>query len=486
MNLAVQTQRSSEQTSRDIIGIFFLKKHVFSLTFLGVIIGALILSFLTPPIYEVSSQLVVKPNYSKPLIFDQDSSRLNVYNSVDEQTLNTVIFLLTSTEVMREVVIKHKMADPEDEKAVLKEIEALRGKIKAEPLTMSSIIKVSYRGGSPQAITDELNSILDAYIRQHIRVNQSTEGRLEFFDDQTKQYQDRFTRLNQELAERSKDMDVIKPDIQKEENLKLINSLELTKSQLNTDIEGFRSKYNNFNSALNRFLSEDRLVGLPSETLLNYPALVEMEKSLAQLLINRQRAQSDYQPTSKQFQDAEAQYRNMKNQIRRSLEQIIRDLQVTIDSHKRAIIDIDKQVKEVQERNRVLTGNALELERLELEHRLTKDNYALYSGKTEEARINVEKDRARFANVSISSRPVLPTSPWFPQRGKIMMLALALALILAIAVSAFSYAMEQKIWTPTDLAIHTQLRYLGSLDAIDHVPRTPVNKPAWRFGFRTH
>jgi capsular polysaccharide biosynthesis protein len=110
-----------------------------------------------------------------------------------------------------------------------------------------------------------------------------------------------------------------------------------------------------------------------------------------------------------------------------------------------------------------------------LEHKLTKENYTLYSAKKEEARINEEKDRAQFANVTVASRPTVPITPWFPQRGKIMLLSLPLALMLALTFSAMSYAMEQRLWTPTDVSLHTKLRILGTLDTIG-----PVGKPAYR------
>ncbi len=468
------------QTARDIAGIFFVKKHVFLLTFIGVIIGALALSLLVPPIYEASTQLVVKPQFSKPLLFDQDTSRMNVFNEVNEQTMNTVIFLLNAPEVLREVVVIHKLAPADDEERILEEIEGLRGRIKAEPLTMSSIVKLSMRGRSPTGVTDQLNTLVDAYIRHYIKVNQATAGRLEFFTEQTERFRNQYGKLNQELAEASKRLDIIDPAIQKDSNLALIKELEITKAQVKGQIESLRARSESFQGALRRFASEERLAGLPAETLLNYPALVEMEKSLAQLLINRQRARNDYQPSSKQVQDADLQYTNMKTEIRRNVEQIIIDLGGQVASSARAIQEMDAKIGDLRRKSIQLTGDGLELERLALEHKLTKENYTLYATKQEEARINEEKDRAQFANVSVASRPAVPISPWFPQRGKIMLLAFPLALMLALAFSAMSYAMEQRLWTPTDVALHTDLRVLGSLDSIG----ATESPGRWRFWSR--
>lgn len=476
------------QTTRDILGIFFAKKHVFFLTLLGVILGAAALSFLSPPIYRTSAQLVVQPLNSKPLLFDEDSSRVNLFNEVNEQTLNTVIFLLKSPDVLRPVVIEHELADPHDEEEMLDAINALSGRIKAEPLTMSSIIEVTLSGNHPEKIVGLLNSIIASYIRYHIQVNQATEGRLEFFAAQVEYFRDLYIQLNDQLARLGTEHNIIDPLQQKDAALKLIKDLELSKTQLGVETANLRSRVMSFRNALNRLASNDRLVGLPAETLLAYPALVEMEKSLAQLLINRQRALADFLPSSKQASDAVGQYQNMKRQIRSHLEQIIGDLEGQIQANEDQSAQIHQKIIRVNNASVSLANEMLEVERLTHEQKIARDNYTLYSSKMEEARINDEKDRAQFANVKLASRPVPPISPWFPQRGKIMALSIPLALMLAFALSAASYALEQRLWTPTDLALHTDVPVIGSLNYIETNPQkveSETPRQALGFSFKT-
>jgi uncharacterized protein involved in exopolysaccharide biosynthesis len=208
---------------------------------------------------------------------------------------------------------------------------------------------------------------------------------------------------------------------------------------------------------------------------------------LAQLVINRQRAKSDYVAGSKQVQDADAQYFNMKMQIKQQLEAIIDDLQHQNASTQKAIDETDRRIAEIKKASINLSGSAVEMERLALEQKLVRDNYSLYSAKREEARINEEKDKRLFANVTIASHPQVPVTPWFPQRGRIMMLSIPLALMLALAFSASSYAMEQRLWTPTDISMRTNLRYLGSLDSVGIVEKTfgSLNFLRWTKGDRS-
>lgn len=459
------------QSARDIVSIFFLKKHVFILTFIGVIVGALLLSFLTPPTYQSTAVLLVKPQYSKPLVFDQDSSRMSAEaTKVDENTMNTFIYLLNSAEVLRQVVVTHHLAKSADERDILEQITILRKRFKAEPQSLSSIIQLTYKGDEAQNVADQLNTLINAYISYHIQTYQSTKGRFAFFDDQTQQYRNQYRQVTDELVAASKEFNVIKPDIQKEKSLSSLKDLEFSKSQFREKIQLLRARNATFGSVLSRLkvdTPETILPSLPREAIQNYPALVEMEKSLAQLLINRQRARSDFQVGSKPVIDADNQYANMKLQIRRQMEQITTDIGIEIASIGNTINDIQSQINEITKSNVKLAGDALKFESMELEQRINRDNYIMYNAKREEARINDKKDLAMFANIEVVSRPSVPTSPSFPQPVNIMLLAIPLAFILALGLSAGSYALEKRVWTPTDLRMHTQLPYLGSLDAAE-------------------
>lgn len=472
---AMATRRQEHrQTARDIVSVFFVKKNVFVWVFLGVIISALLLSFLTPSVYETSIQLLVKPSNSKPLVFDQGESRMDINTQVTEQSLNTVIFLLTSPEVLKEIAIKTKMASPDDEKEMRQSIDYLKSRIKAEPLTMSSVVKVTMKGGDPQAVVERLNALVDAYIRFYIKVNQGTEGRLEFFDEQTEFFRVRYDLLTKQLASAGKQMGVIEPSIQKDNSLLTIRDMEGSKTQLEMQYENLRGKLDSLESSLARLKQDGRFPGLPADVVATYPAIVEMERSLAQLQINRQRAFDDYMPTSKQVQDASAQISSMQNQIRKNMEQIVVDLRGQIVNNRRSASDLQERV-DVLLRNSVnLTADLLELDRLALEHKLAKENFAMYSAKSEEARINEEKNRARFANITMVNQPEIPGGPSFPRTGMIMMLAIPLALVLALSFAATAYAMEQRLWTPTDLSLHTELKVLGAFDVVGVVEEPGV------------
>lgn len=460
------------QTVRDILSIFFYKKRVFVATFLGVLLVTLAVALLSPPRYETSADLLIKPALTKPFAFSAEGAFFTA--DVPLKELNTVIFLLQSSEHLAQVVAKLGLANPDDPKAMQKAIAALRSQLKAEPLTESNIVRVTLKGGDPQEITKILTVLTQNFVDYYIEINRISGG-VEFFRNQTEYLQRRLAQLNRELEQISTQTEVVDPAVQRQTLLQLLRDLEQERMRLLSLLEQLRAKTNAFSEALKRFESpgsEKGLVGLPKTAVYEYPALIEMEKSLAQLTINLQRARNDYQPGSKPVQDAEAQYANMRQQIRQYLRQIIEDLRVEERSSSAALAALEQRIADLNQRAVQLTGRSLSYEQLQLERELTKKQYSLYVDKQEEARIRQAKDDARFANVTIAAHPQLPITHTFPRPGLMLALALLVGPIVAAGIATAAYLAEQRIYTPSDAAAIVPL--LGTLDETPraHLPPT--------------
>lgn len=455
---------AEHQTTRDIVSIFFFKKQVFLFTFFSLVITALLVSFLFPPIYKSTGMLLVKPQIETPILFDAESTKVAMENRVEPQVLNTILHLMMMDAIAEKVIVKHNLADPDDPEAMQKKIESLVGSLKAEPLAMSNVIEITMKGGDPDTVTTLLNDYIDEFIAYHIQMNQSFQGRLEFFDQQTRKFQDRYEELTGQLAKESQNLQVLNPELQTDNELKLIKDLELLYTENVGRIKAMQERLHLLEKVHKELLSEGHLAGLTQDLAASYPAMVEMQKSLAQLIINIQRARNDFRPGSKPVRDAETQYANMKRQIHGQIGLIIENTRDLINSRTLETQELAQRVKQAQQQVTVLKGNSIAIERLQLEQKLAQDNYKLYGAKREEARINLEKNRARFANISIASRPTKPIYPWFPQKRKLLLIAIVVAFILALGASVTAYALDHKIRTPHDIISRTQLRFLGSLD----------------------
>ncbi len=464
MNVEARPQHSETQTARDILAIFFLKKRIFLLTFFSVVVAALLVSFLFPPIYKTSGKFLVKPQIQTPVLFDADAARtVSMENRVDVQVINTIVQLIKMPVVAGRVVDRLGLAESDTPKARKKAVDALLGSIDAKPLSLANIIDITIKNHDPREAVRLLNAYMDEFINYHISINQSLKGRLAFFEQQEKLYQRRYKLLNRKLAEASRMLHIIDPQLQTDKDLHVLRELELRLSERLAKLKALQTHLKLLKHAKRQLERTGRMSGVSTELLTEFPALVEMQKSIAQMVINIQRAKNDFRPNSKPVQDAIRQYRNMVNQIHIQIGAIIEAATNMVAARQQAVDELRKRIDQARKRATRLRTNTIALQRLELEVKLAKENYKLYADKREKARINLEKNKARFANIKIAERPLLPTSPWFPQKKKLLLLAIAVGLILATGMAISAYAMDPRVWTPHDLTSRTDLRFLGSL-----------------------
>lgn len=453
-------------TFRDIVAIFFYTKRVFVFTFVGVIIGALLLAFVSPSTYTAKARLLVKPRIEKPVVFDEGAdSRFNVVDNVSDQTLNTVVHLFSSADVLREVVKMHNLAPMDNDSEVLEAISELRGQFRAEPLATSNIVEIIYSAPDADQARDQLNTLLDAYIDYYIEVNQGLKGSLEFFDEQVALFRERYIQLSNELAAARKNLNLASPELQADNMLAVVRNLETRKAEIASQLKSSKERLSFLQGAYNK-VGTAGYVGLTTELRQNYPALVEMERSLAQLIINKQTAESNFQPGSKPVTDAVEQYDNMRGQIRGYIRQVIGKLQLEGESGEEEIQSLQDSIDMAQANVGQLSADTVILQRIEFERGVAEKNYRLYEDKREAARISEEKNRSQFANVTIANRPLMPNSPSFPNIPLILILAIPVALLLALVACILSYSSDQALRSPADVQSRTRLRLLGTLDAV--------------------
>lgn len=459
-------QEGGKLTFRDIVAIFFYTKRVFIFTVIGVIIGALLLAFISPSTYTAKARLLVKPRIEKPVVFDEGGdSRFNVIDNVSDQTLNTVVHLFSSADVLREVVKMHNLAPMEDESAVLDAISDLRGQFIAQPLATSNIVEIIYSAPEAKQAQNQLNTLLDAYINYYIQVNQGLKGSLEFFDEQVALFRERYIQLSNELAAARKNLNLASPELQADNMLAVVRNLETRKAEIAGRLRASRERLAFLEGAYNK-VGTDGYVGLTTELRQNYPALVEMERSLAQMIINKQTAESNFQPGSKPVQDTVEQYNNMRGQIRGYIREVIGKLQLEGESGEQEIKSLQESIEMAQANVGQLSADTVILQRIEFERNVAEKNYRLYEDKREAARISKEKNRSQFANVTIANRPLTPNSPSFPNIPLILILAIPVAILLALVACILSYSSNQALRSPADVQSRTRLRLLGTLDAV--------------------
>src|SRR5512146_1980785 len=103
---------TSLSTVRDIVAIGFRHQRLCTVCFGGILLGALLAGIFLPK-YEAESKFLVKRERVDPVVSstpEQNNLAVGVQAMVTEEELNSEIDLLTSDDLLRQVVIKCDLA----------------------------------------------------------------------------------------------------------------------------------------------------------------------------------------------------------------------------------------------------------------------------------------------------------------------------------------------------------------------------------------
>lgn len=478
-------------STRDVLFVLFYKKKQFAGLFLCVLLTALAYILVTDPIYMASGKLMVKPQTEKPVVFGTDEPRGFSMTEVSAKDINTVIFLLTSNDVLEPVVrafpstsdktsetqnanepsltgymkegmrtvVGHKPLSEADKIKVA--MDSLRGQLSIEPLTPSNLIQVSLKGKDPQRIATIINAIFDAYVTKHIAVN-SVQGSQAFFDEQTQRFREEYDAAHQQLTAMKKQWDIVSINEQMSNNLDIIKHLQLQQAETRTELETLRSRLQRYSTVF----KDGYFIGLPESHFSNRKTMEELESQVVRLRAEYEKARDTYRPDAAPLIVLRERYQRAERQLQAQIEGLIESTRLEADTLEDTLVEIGKQITAMQEKNAFLADKQNMLRQLEFEVEQKQANYKLYLERQEEARINEEKNRRNFANVVVASPAAPPATAWFPRMSVVLPVSFVMALMLACIGAIVAYLMDHQIKLPQDLERYTGIRFLGSIDAL--------------------
>ena len=174
----INNSNSPETTSRDSLDLnlseYLLKVQrrwkpalaIFVLT-LGVTAG---LSLFQKKTFQAQGKLLFKQKTAASLtgIGEQASTLETILTN--QTPLSTQIEVLESEPVIQQVIDRQKLTDDEDEPLKPKDF---RQQLTTELIGGTDVVQISYRGPDPKVASEVVNSLMDVYLQQQIRGNQS-------------------------------------------------------------------------------------------------------------------------------------------------------------------------------------------------------------------------------------------------------------------------------------------------------------------------
>ncbi len=489
------TQQSP--TLRDIVAVGFRHRWLMVLSFFGVFLGVIIVTWLMAPRYEAHVKIMVKRERIDPVLGTTQNMQL-ITEELTEQDLNSEVELLKSRDLMENVVSEtglykqmktsflrpvllklsgQPQQQPEEKLQIMRAAATLGKDLKVEPLRRTKLIQLTYGSPDPQRAAMVLQTVVRLYLEKHLAVHRLP-GALDFFQTQTAQFRNGLAHAEAKLAEFGSKSGVVAADLEKEITVRRLNDFEAGLQQTQAAIKETEQRIR---------ILEQQVESTPArlttqvKTADNPYVLQQMKTTLLNLELKRTELLSKFTPEYRPVQELEAQIAQAREALQNAERNPSREETTDRDNtHEWLVGELARARAELstlqarlaanseivttyREQVRRLNETGIQQQDLIRAAKTAEENFLLYSRKQEEARISDTLDQKRIVNVSVAEEatvPGIPSSPSWP-------LNLALGFVLACFVSValgfgFDY-LDHSFRTPREVEVYLGIPVLASL-----------------------
>jgi uncharacterized protein involved in exopolysaccharide biosynthesis len=503
----------SDQTkisARDVASVIFRHKLLICATFLTVALGSGAMAFLTPNEYESRMKILVKNTRSDVPITPErttGSASAPFVNEVSENQINSEIELLTSEDLLKQVVtecglyksnsssILVRLGLKEANQSQAAQIEEASRRLAKDlvitPVKKANIIDVKYASGSPAMAVAVLRKVQDLYLEKHLKLHRPP-GTYDFFKTKSEQYEGELQDVEKERSHFQQSMNVISLTQQKEQT---VQKLAEAKSKL-METDAYLREVNDRIARVDQELQklQPRII-TQSRTLPNQYSAERLNTLMVELQNRRTQLLTKFRPDDRLVKEVDQQIKTTRaalekasnesateqstglNPLRQTLETELsrgRVDQAGAEGRRSALLG---QIAQYEAQLSRLEGSTAAYEDLNRKVKQSEDSYQLYKQKEEEARITDELDQNKITNVSVAEAPAQPQLPVRPNRPLNLILGIVLGALLSVGSVFVVEFMRDTVLTPRDLEVLTGQRVLVSVPKNGRAPRAvPVEE----------
>lgn len=498
MNNPTPSKAAHAQISiRDLAGALFRHKALICVTFLTVAIGTGVLTFLMPNEYESRLKILVKNTRSDvPITPERTTGTAGTYfeNEVSETQINSEIELLTSDDLLKQVVTECglyqrgpsisamlglKPAAATQAAQVEEASQWLAKDLVITPVKKANIIEIKYTSNSPQMAATVLRKVQDLYLEKHLKLHRPP-GTHEFFKNQAAQYEEQLRDAEKQLSSFQQSMNVVSLTQQKEQTVQKLTDAKSRLLETQATLRELNERIAKLSQQLEtvhpRIVTQRR--ALPNQYSAEHlnTMIVELQNKRTQLLTKFRADDRLVREVDQQIKTTRAALDKATGETATEQSTDLNPLRQTLETEQaRARVDqagaqgrqimLANQVSQYENQLSRLEGITAEYENLNRKVKEATENYQLYKKKEEEARITDELDLNKITNVSIAEAPVQPMIPVRPNRLLNLMLGIFLGALLSLGSVLIAEFMRDTVLTPHELEVLTGQKVLASLPA---------------------
>src|SRR6266567_464379 len=469
---------SAVPAASEFLAILSRRRYVAIVAFLMISGGMVLFGLVFSDHYEARMEILVEQaqlRRADPVMTSQANAQ-PIFNQqgTREETINSEIAILTSQDVLRQVVEacgldakasswNHFFHRATQEEKTAQAISRLASKLRVEVLRMSDVIAVSYRSDDPQLAAKVLKMLGDIYLYENALAHHPP-GEFEFFEKETEKARAKLDRAEANLVEFTRGGGVASGEIQLTGALRRLDDAQALQGEIRTQIASTSRRIAALEEELKRIpprqttqlKSVDNAVLLQQlkSSLLNlrlkrtelltkyqptFPLVLEIEQQIAQTqdaLTDAERSQVQEKTT-----DRDPNYELVREDLTRSRSEL-----VALQARSAAL---GSETTKYQDQARWLQQQGLKQADLNRTAKATEDDYLLLLHKQEEARISGELDKRRIFNVSIVQTPFVPAVP-VHSAGRYLVYCALLGLLCAFLAAASADRLDTRLRTPDE------------------------------------
>lgn len=458
-------EETSTKDVRQILGMALRHRFIMLTTFLTVVIGSGLFTWLSRPVYE-STALMEVTSSSKAGASSEDSIASVYMNS---RSLQTQLSLLTKSAEIRQGAISRLSTQ---DRAAVAEFSAPRVEMEGD----TNIVDISAQSYSPTAAAGLANAIADEYIQRSEQGNRAQVRRAtKYVADQLKDVRTRLDAARNALKTYKEKSGTVDLTLETGQRVGRLTSA-------GEDLQKTRADRLSGESQLSRLRGELARVGprgsVPG-SIVPSPVAQTIKGDLTRLELQRLALLQEYQPTSARVQKVEGQIAATRARLRQEAQTVIGSFKPNpiVEAVSANIATTQAQIWSLQAREQALQNeisNArsqvaelpnqeFQLSRLSTEIATLQQTYQALNSKYQNLRVSEE---GQGANAQIVSRANTPGAPIRPNKSRNMVMAVVAGLMLALCFAALAEWMDDRVHSEEDATNATRLPVLAEIPFI--------------------
>jgi YD repeat-containing protein len=487
--IAAAERKSDLQTVsvRSIISILYRYKWLSLLIVVLISAATVAVVLLQPDKYSSRMKILVQNNRSQARLTPEDTKGWYSSQDVSEADINTEVALLTSRDLMQDLVRRAKLVEPnegdlpETEKSAAERIDSavvkLEKRLSVSPVKKSNIIEINYTGESPERAAAVLRELAALYLDKHLRLHGSTAG-YDLFREQSERYEAQLKADESRLAAFEKNNNLVAIEEQKQTGLKSLADAEVSLSKTTAELGENEKRVTALQGQLARVSPR---VLTQSRTIPNQDSVERLNTMIVELQNKRTQLLTKFRPDDRLVKEVDRQLETTRaaydaaskrtaieeatdlNPLRQKLETDLAIASTNATALRAPHQTYNNQVAQYRATLGDLENATRQHEALTRAVKQSEENYLLYARKSEEARITNAMDKEKISNVEIAEAATVSQTPSAPNRPMTLALGLFLAGFAGLCAAFGAEFMRNTIASPQELESLTGFPVLASM-----------------------